>query len=236
MNAKSRRKVEMGRRALEFSRAHPDASPGYAAAVARLEDRLGRAEQLATQQREGLATVHAATKRKSELRRKLKRAQLSHLMRVGEAAASEAPDLAEKLVVTRAASTYLAFQTMAHSMAAEAQGRKELLVKHGLTDTVLDSLMQALAQFDEALTQGTEGRRAHVGASAELDTVADEIVHVVRLMDGLNRYRFENDPESLAAWESASNVVATPHPAEDKPESGTPATPPQSGGEVRPAA
>jgi hypothetical protein len=236
MNAKCRRKVEMGRRALGFSRVHPDASPGYAATIARLQDRLGRAEQLATQQHEGLATVHAATKRKSELRRKMKRAHLNHLMRVGEAVALEAPDLAEKLVLTRAASTYLAFQTVAHSMAAEALGRKELLVKYGLAETVLDSLQQALAQFDEALAQGAEGHRAHVGASAELDTVADEIVHVVKLMDGLNRYRFENDPESMAAWESASNVVATPQPAEHKPEAGAPATPPQSGGEVRPAA
>jgi hypothetical protein len=234
MNAKGRRKVEMGRRALEFSRAHPDASPGYAAALARLEERLGRAQQLAVQQREGLAAVHAATKRKRELRRKMRRAHLRHLMRVGESAAPEAPDLAEKLIVTRAAmSSYLAFQTMAHSMAAEAQSRKELLVKHGLTDTVLDSLTRALEQFDEALAQGTEGRRAHVGASAELDTVADEIVHVVQLMDGLNRYRFENDSESLAAWESASNVFATPQPAVDKPGS---EAPPPSGGEIRPAA
>jgi len=68
MNAKSRRKIEMGRRALDFSRAHPDASPGYTAVVTQLEERLTRAEQLAGQQRDGLLEVRAATARKFELR------------------------------------------------------------------------------------------------------------------------------------------------------------------------
>ena len=40
----------MGRSALELSREHPDTTPGHAAALAQLEDRLARAEQIATQQ------------------------------------------------------------------------------------------------------------------------------------------------------------------------------------------
>lgn len=40
MKAKTRRKLEMGARALIFSRVHPDPTPGYAVALARLEDRL----------------------------------------------------------------------------------------------------------------------------------------------------------------------------------------------------
>jgi hypothetical protein len=56
----------------------------------------------------------------------------------------------------------------------------------------------------------TAGFLAHVGASAGLRAVADEVVQVLRVMDGLNRYRFMNDAELLAAWDSASNVLATP--------------------------
>lgn len=44
-------------------------------------------------------------------------------------------------------------------------------------------------------------RLAHVGASAELDTVADKVIQVVKVMDGLNRFHFAEDPQSLAAWE-----------------------------------
>ena len=120
---------------------------------------------------------------------------------------------------------------------AEAQTRKELLVKYGLADTVFDGFTQALDQFDAAVEEGTQGRRTHIGASAELNALAAEVVQVVNLMDGLNRFRFAKDPEALAAWESASNVVATPRPASE-PESGpeTPQGPAPAGGEVRPAA
>jgi hypothetical protein len=46
MDEMTRRKLEMGRRALEFCRANPDSSPEYVAAVARLEALLARAEEL----------------------------------------------------------------------------------------------------------------------------------------------------------------------------------------------
>ena len=51
MNARSRRKIEMGTRALEFSRAHPDVDPGYAAATAKLEQLAARAVEATTRQR-----------------------------------------------------------------------------------------------------------------------------------------------------------------------------------------
>jgi len=60
--------------------------------------------------------------------------------------------------------------------------------------------------------------------------VADDVVRVVRVMDSLNRLRFDQEAELLAAWESASNVLATPRRG-SKPD----ATPPVTG-EIRPAA
>jgi hypothetical protein len=234
MNAKSRRKIEMGTRALEFSRAHPDASPGYTAAVARLEERLARADQLAAQQRAGQLEVRAATARKVELRRAMTRAHLVHLAQAAKIAGREVPELAQKLVLKPRARSYLAFRTAARGMAAEAQNQREVLVKHGLVETVLDSLNEALDQFDAAMEQATGGRQAHVGASAELKAVADEVVQIVNVMDGLNRYRFMNDAELLAAWESASNVLAAPRSGTSTRPTPDPAPP--AGGEIRPAA
>lgn len=216
MNAQVRRRMEMGARALDFSRAHPDPSPGYAASVAQLADCLTRAEQLATQQREGIRLVHTASTRKGILRRKMREGHFSHLAHVAEAAAREVPELADQFVLTQATRPFLAFRTAARAMAAEAQNRRELLEKYGLAGTVLESLTEALDEFDAATEQGTEGRRAHVGASAELKAAANEVVQIVNRMDGFNRVRFADDPESLAAWESASNVFAAPH-SEVKP-------------------
>jgi hypothetical protein len=232
MDAKTRRTLEMATRALNFSRAHPDQSPGYVAALSRLEASLTRAEQLVIQQRDGFSEVRAATAQKRELRRRIRRTQLLHLSRVAEAAGEERPELAQKFVLAPEATPYLAFRAAARGIAIEAQNEKELLVKHGLLEPVLESLTQALEQFDRAVERGTDGRRAHVGARAELDAIADEVGQVVRLMDGLNRYRFANDPESLAAWESASNTFGPPRPGV---KSTSPDTPPQ-GGEIKPAA
>ena len=234
MNARTRRKIEMATGALEFSRAHPDPSPGYTAALATLEERVTRAEQLAAQQREGIIEARAATARKRDLRQTLKQAHLVHLARVAAVAAREVPELPQKFVLTRATNAYLAFRTAARGMQAEALGRKEVLVKHGLAESVLESLAQALDQFDAAVEQGSEGRRAHVGASAELDAVADEIVQIVKVMDGLNHVRFAADAEQLAAWASASNVIGPFRPATKPAPKELPAPP--AGGEVRPAA
>lgn len=232
MNAKSRRRIEMGTRALEFSRAHPDESPGYAAALTSLEERLDRAEELAGRQREGILQVRASTARKRELRMAMRKAHLAHPATVARMAAREVPELAQKLTLRPGPGTYLAFRTAARGMAAEAQSRKEVLVKHGLAESVLVNLAQILDQFDAAVESGVTGRQTHVAASAELQAVADEIFQIVQVMDGLNRYRFMNDPELLAAWDSASNVLAapktTPNPSPD--------TTPPTGGEIRPAA
>jgi hypothetical protein len=233
MRAKSRRKLEMGRRVLEFIRQHPDPSPGFAAATARLQERLARADQLARQQLDGRSEVFAATARKADLRRMMLRAHLDHLTSVAQVAAVEDPEVAQKFSFPPDARTYLAFRAAASGMAAEAASRKDLLIKHGLSDDVLSGLMTSLDQFETAVEQGAAGRLARVGATAELVTVADEVVQVVKVMNGLVRLKFANQTEVLAAWESASNVVATPK-SEDKPEPGT--TPPPTGGEVRPAA
>ena len=232
MNAKSRRKIEMGARALDFSSSHPGESAGYAASLARLEDRLARADQLATQQRDGILEARRATTRKRDLRRSMKRAHLDHLASVAEAASREVPELGQKFVLSRRANTYLAFRTAARAMEAEAASRKELLVKHGLSETVLTALGEALAEFDGVVEEWSQARLAHVGASAELDTVADEIVQVVKVMDGINHVRFTNDSQSLAAWESSSNSFGPLRSTAVKP---APETPPQ-GGEIKPAA
>jgi hypothetical protein len=232
MRAVTRRKLEMGQRVLEFSRKHSDPSAGYAAATARLQDRLTRADQLARQQVDGKAEIKVATGRKRELRRLMLQAHLDHLANVAEIASVEEPELLRKFAFPADATTYLAFRAAASSMAAEAESRKELLMKHGLSEDVLNGLKTTLDHFELALEQSAAGRLAQVGATAELVTVADEVVQIVKVMNGLVRIRFSNQGELLAAWESAANVFATPR-AEEKPVVGHP---PVSGGDIRPAA
>jgi hypothetical protein len=223
----------MGQRVLEFSRRNPDQSAGYIAASARLQERLTRADELARQQVDGLAEIKVATGRKRELRRFIMQAHLDHLVSVAELASVEEPELVQKFRFPPDATTYLSFRAAASSMTAEAESRKELLMKHGLSEDVLNGLKTSLDQFETALEQGAAGRLARVGATAELVTVADEVVQIVKVMNGLIRIRFANQPELLAAWVSATNVAATPKSSE--PETQPSPTRP-AGGEIRPAA
>jgi hypothetical protein len=114
-------------------------------------------------------------------------------------------------------------------MAAAAETHREVLLKHGLSQSVLEEFVRILDQFDEAVALGNDGRTAHVGATREIRAVSSEIVRTVRVMDGRNRQRFADQGQLLGSWISASTVLGTPRPGTE--EGGTPA-----GGEVRPAA
>ncbi len=210
MNTRTRRRLEMGARALEFSRAHPDDSPGYTGAVAELEQLLVRADQLARQQVDGISAVRAASQRKKNLSRSIRQRQLVHVARAVERASQEMPQLAQKFTLARGYLPYQAFRTLARTIATEAEQHKELLIKHGLVERVLQSLVESLDQFDQAVAQGAEGRRVHIGAGVELDVVADEAVQIVKVHDGLNRFRFADDPDLFRAWQAASNVIGPP--------------------------
>jgi hypothetical protein len=237
MNARTRSRLEMARRALEFAQAHTDPSQGYTAAVRELAELLARSEQLTDLHRQGTAEVRAATQRKSNLRRSIRQGQLMHVATAAQRAAKEEPELAQKFVLARQPTAYLSFRSLARTVAAEAEGRKEILVKHGLVDSVLVSLTESLGQFDQALAQGAEGRRIHIAAAVELHVVSGEAVQIVRVMDGHNRVRFAGDPDLLAAWKSASNVVGparTGGRADGRTE--TPSQTPPSEGAVKPAA
>jgi hypothetical protein len=234
MKAKTRRQIETGRRVLAFSLAHRDPSPGYATTLGSLQELLARAELLISLQRDRIAQVRGSTVQKRNLRRIMRRTQLMHLARVARGAAKENPELAQKFVLRPEQIPYLEFQATARAMLAEAQNQKELLVKHGLAETLLEGLVRNVNLFDQALGQSTEARRGHVGASAELDLIGDEIIHLVRVMDGLNRFRFADQGEVLAEWESASNVFGPVHLRGEK--SGSQEVTPPSSGEAAKAA
>jgi hypothetical protein len=237
MNKRTRSRLEMAARALEFCEAHLDISAGYTAAVADLKALLARSQQLEDLHRQGVAEVRAATKRKRDLRRSIRQGPLVHVARAAQRAAREVPELAQKFALVRQPIPYLTFRSFARTIAAAAEEWKELLVKHGLVDSVLVSMAESLAEFDQAAAQGAEGRRIHIGAAVKLDVVGDEAVEIVRIIDGLNRVRFATDPDLMAAWKSASNVIG-PARTGGRPDvrTGIPSGTPPSEGAGKPAA
>lgn len=206
MHTSIRRKLDMAGRVRDFCRTHADANPGYTAAVARLEERLARAEALARQEVAGRLAVTGAVANKNQLRGEI-HDTISLLVGLAGPASREEPDLAVGIGRHAEASSHQVFLTRARVAAANGATHRDLLIRYGMPETFLDELGAALDRFEQALNQKHSGRAAHVGARAELDAVTAEIMLIVRQLDALNRFRFRNDAESLAGWKSARDVA-----------------------------
>jgi len=224
MRAAVRRQVEMGDRAAEFGHANPAESAAYTALLGVLDELRARARASAAQQLEGIAQARGASALRRALEAELRGTHLPHLARVGASATQDQPEVGPTYRLKSTTRTVRGFLTAVGAMAEAARGQRELLARHGLQDAVMDDLTLKVGAYEEAVRQSAEGRRQHIGATADLRAVGEEIVRVVQVMDGFQRLRFARDPERLAAWVSASSVRATPRaaaPAQAQP-SGTP--------------
>jgi len=232
MERRIRRKFEMALRVRDFSHAYPSTDASYAPVLARFEERLGAMEQLAARQRSGHIAARAATARRKSLRRRLHYELLRHLVTVAEVAAHENPELAGRFRLPSGSMSNKAYLTAARAMLAEGETQRETLARHGLAGQFLADLASVIAQYDGAVVESNAGRRDHVGARSDLRRVADEIVELVALLDGLNRYRFGVRSAQLDEWASARSVFG---PANAAP--AAQAAPETTGtSEVKPAA
>lgn len=233
----------MGVRVQEIITAHPDSEPGQVLLEGRLKELRARFEVVAAAQRAGLIDVHSGAEEKRRLRREMLAGPIAHLADIGQMASRERHDLSNGFRFKPSADTYVAFRSAARSMQEAALSHKELLLKYGGSESVMELFGQLLDQFDAATSLGSQGRAGHTAATSELTLLAAEIVQVVRAMDVRSRVRFKDDRQLLGAWINASTVFgskrsvagtpAVPGGGTDQgtPEGGTPA-----GGDVRPAA
>jgi len=209
----------MAARVRDFLRAHQMDGVGQGLGLAKLEELLERAENLATQQRTGVAVVRSATKQRQEIRRALQPKILGYLSVVGAVAATQNAELAEQFRMPPPNATHQALLTMSRAILEKATAQKPLLVSLGMSEQVLDELATALGEYEQTLEATSAGRREHVGARADLKTVAAEISKQLRLLDKVVRYRFGDNPELMGAWDSARNV-AGPFKTKNEPQSG----------------
>jgi hypothetical protein len=188
----------------------------------RLDATISRVEELAKQQEGGLVSKHSAAVRRRDLRRRLQRGLLRYLATVAEDVGTEAPGVGQKFQLPRTNLTHAAFRASACKLVEEGRANLEILVQHGLSAATLDELDAAIKEFDVSLQETHDSKQSHVAARAEMDTLSDEIVRLVGMLDGINRNRFHRDPELIVAWESAKHVVSGPQVKEAEPTSPVP--------------
>ncbi len=222
MKATIRKIQNMGVAALEFCLAHPDTGPGYEAATARLSAITLELTRLAGELRAGIAAERGAIGTKQTLRTALEQNELLHLCRVVQAAAEALPQLVPVFQRSQENRSYQAFRTAAQGMLEAARQHQEALVPFGLSEAVITSLASRLVEFDQAMDASATARRLHVRAARALDEAGNELMQVVRVLDGTNRFRFAKEPDLLAAWRSATNVLGN---SRTTPPAEPPATP-----------
>jgi hypothetical protein len=119
-------------------------------------------------------------------------------------------------------------------IADAAEEHKEVMSKRGMSADVLGDLKDSIKQYDAAMELGVQARAAHLEASAQLRHLGKEIVKRVRLLDGINRLYFRQDPAALEAWKAVSKVQRRVNAGVEGPEGGA-AEGAAAGGDVRPA-
>ena len=224
MNGALRRRLEMAARARDFLRAHPTEEAGEAAALARLEELLERANVLDEQQQSGLEATRLAVVKRDELRKKLRSTLLGFLSNVAAVAARQNSDLMIKFRLPRPGASNQAFLSAARGIMVKVTNQRDTFVSQGLSASLLDDMAATLTEFENTLEATRAGRRAHTGASSDLRRISTEIVEQVRLLDGLVHYRFGANAELMGSWISARNVLG-PFKSKAEPNAGDGQTP-----------
>ncbi|MEO8636430.1 MAG: hypothetical protein ABI587_14240 [Gemmatimonadales bacterium] len=214
MQAVIRRRLDRIDRVFGFSQQHLTEVKGYVAAVTQLGEQLKRVQVLTTQSEAGDLTEDASTALKTELRRVIEEDHLAHFVRIAHSVTPSDPELKKRFRMPERKVSLQAFLPAARALAAEAASRKELLIGEGLPETFLEDLNTALDGYAEAVNQQDIGRASHVGARAELRALTKEMGLLVRRLDSINRYRFRNNAELLAAWNSVRSMS---WPSTEKP-------------------
>ena len=210
MNRRVRRRLEMALKVRDFSRARPSADASHASVLGRLEATISRMEEVSGQQVGGFLSKHSSTVRRKDIRRRLHAGLLRHLVTIAQDAAVEKPELTEKFQLPPVTASNKAFQTVARKLLEQGKAEQELLLKHGLGSKLLEDLSAAVDEFDASVAETNSGLQGHILARAELDSLSEEVMLLVGMLDGINQYRFEKEPEVLVAWESAKHVVSGP--------------------------
>jgi hypothetical protein len=239
MEAVTRSVLEMLVRVVNWLTAHPDDEPGMVVLTTKLRSVMGRMSQVVDDQRKGRIDSRAASVRKEELRRAMLADPIAHLSRIGKLAGREVHELRSLFAFKPTAATQLAFQAAARGMYAAAQSSKEVLVRYGLSESVLAQFGKSLDEYDAAVQLGAQGRTLHTAATRELAALTKEARGIVRAMDARNRLRFEDDRQALEQWVSARTVLGKPSAERaggTAVEGGTQGGAPGAGGDVRPAA
>lgn len=77
-----------------------------------------------------------------------------------------------------------------------------------MKDDLLENLTRMAGEFEAAAESVRAARLEHIGARADLEALTTELLGLVKVVDGMIRYGFGDNPEIMAEWKAAKAVPA----------------------------
>jgi hypothetical protein len=180
-------------------------------------------ERHSSTQVSGLNTAQQGVTGKAAARDELRR-DMEAVSRTARSMAFDTPGLEDKFRLPRSPKDQELLNT-ARAFAADAQPLAAEFVRRGLPADFLADLASDIESLEQAVNRKTEGRTAHVAATAAIDDLIEEGMKHLRQLDTVVRNIFADDPATLAAWISASHVERAPR--RKQPAASSQPTPPQ---------
>jgi hypothetical protein len=137
--------------------------------------------------------------------REVLRAALEMIRRTARAMSVTMPGLDAKFRIPRNMSDQELLST-AQAFALDAAPLKADFIRFALPADFLADLDAHIAAFESAINSQHTGRGRQVSATAGIDDALARALAAVRQLDAIVRNTFHDDPQRLAAWESARHV------------------------------
>jgi hypothetical protein len=96
-------------------------------------------------------------------------------------------------------------------------------ITHEMPDNFITELTADVVDFEEAIADRDGAVDDHVNSSAAIDDTVDQIMEVVRKLDGPMKNKYADNPAALAEWLAASHIERAPRRHQQPPP--TPTTP-----------
>ena len=212
MNTRIRSRLERAARVREFCRAHTSDDPAYATALASLEENLTRAEAIAGREQQGRTASRTARNRRRELRKAIHNQLLHYLVAVVERGAGERPELADSIRLPNIGLTYRGYLTAVKGLLGIAEPAKEFLLAQGMSPSFLDVLGRTVAELEALTDAARTSRRDHMGARADFEVVADQLLKDVHVLAGIYQFHFGTDQQLMSEWQAVRQVPGLPRP------------------------
>lgn len=220
------RQLDRGARVRSFVEARSASESSYAPVLVRVNGLLRRAGEIKARHHNGLEAARVARVHRQEIRFVIHTQLIRYLIAVGAFVTADQIELAGRFKLPSITLANATFLVSVKSLIELARSKQDVLVQQGMKPEVLDELDRKVAEFEAAIETARVNRLNHVGARAGMGPILAELRKEIKLLDGITRYRFGMDPETMSAWRAAKRLVRV-LPVEDgvKPQQSSGAAP-----------